>query len=363
MRAIASDGHSLRFLSDHPEPPLAPGEALVKPTRALLTPSDFLAAAPLLTPGHSSSSVRPFAGVLGHQFVGIIKKVHIGTDTPPALAARKSWVGRRVVPSTSIPCGNCDLCRRALSAHCRSRRVPGIAERDGCLADLIALPLGALHLVPETVSDDNAMLAGFFASAAHTANLLRAEERSFTTVLGDSVLALITALVLARANARVRLLSARPEIASVCERWGIKQRSPDEPGRRQDQDVVVDCAATSASLRLALQMVRPRGMIVLKSPSALAPFRPGSLPPPAPEAPSLGIDLTPAIANEVHIVGSREGPMPDGLALLKQVAPELPAISALLTGDHVPFEHALPALRAIVESGRTDANLCVDLAA
>jgi threonine dehydrogenase-like Zn-dependent dehydrogenase len=94
----------------------------------------------------------------------------------------------------------------------------------------------------------------------------------------------------------------------------------EEPGRRQDQDVVVDCTGTSAGLRLALQLVRPRGIILLKSPLGLAPFHPGR--PMADVAPDSGwaapVDLTPAVANEVQIVGSRDGPIPDALRMLAE---------------------------------------------
>lgn len=332
MRAITSDGQALRLVRDHPEPSPVAGEAVIAPSRVLLTPADFGVIRRVLSGAGGCGGERAFSGVIGHQFVGVVRKVGGSEGAGGAGAGgRRSGqhplVGRRVVASSAIPCGNCDLCRRALSAHCRYRRVAGIAERDGCLSDLVAMPVSALHIVPEGVSDDAAVLAGWMASAAHTANLLRSHEHVYTTVMGDSPLALLTARVLTRKNASVRLLSDRPETAELCERWGIKQRRPSEPGRRQDQDVVVDCtvgeggehgdSAGAWGLELALQMVRPRGLIVLKSPAVEARG----------EGASAGrIDLTPAIVNEVQIVGSREGPIPDGLALLKEFGPDVVSV-------------------------------------
>lgn len=229
------------------------------------------------------------------------------------------------------------------------------------------MPLSTLHVVPDGVSDDAAVLAGWAASAAHTANLLRSQEHVYTTVLGDSPLALLTARVLTRKNASVRLLSDRPEIAELCERWGIKQRRPDEPGRRQDQDVVVDCTVGEGAgersawgLELAMQMVRPRGLIVLKSAAVEARGEPGE---PAP------IDLTPAIVNEVQIVGSREGPMPDGLALLKEFGPDVTSVltwrgSGGAGSARMGMNEALGAVLGAAKSGASvSQSLMVEMAA
>lgn len=357
MRALTSDGKTLRLVRDHPEPAPTPGFALVRPVRALLTPGDYQVAHAVL-----DHAPRAFHGVLGHQFVGVVKSLSIPADAPSHLASRKSLLGARVVPASSIPCANCDLCRRALSAHCRHRRVPGMLEQDGGLAELVSLPITALHAVPDGVDTDAALLSPWLASAAHTANLLRSEEHTFITVLGESLLSLLTAYILSRKNASVRLLSARPEIAEICERWGVKQRTPEEPGRRQDQDVVVECAGSNASLALALQMVRPRGLIVLKNAGTMASSHHARL---ALNTAQPALDLTPAIINEVHIVGSREGPMPDALALLKVLSSELAALQPLIASRRVPLDQALPALQSGAHSTDNSpfAPCCVDLAA
>lgn len=383
MRAITSDGQTLRLVRDHPEPTPGDGEAVVAPSRVLLTPADFRVIRRAISGVAPRAGARAFSGVIGHRFVGVVKKVNASGSgstgassaagaTSPGNAGSKRGsahplVGRRVVASSAIPCGNCDLCRRALSAHCRNRRVAGISERDGCLSDLVAMPLSTLHVVPDGVSDDAAVLAGWAASAAHTANLLRSQEHVYTTVLGDSPLALLTARVLTRKNASVRLLSDRPEIAELCERWGIKQRRPDEPGRRQDQDVVVDCTVGEGAgersawgLELAMQMVRPRGLIVLKSAAVEARGEPGE---PAP------IDLTPAIVNEVQIVGSREGPMPDGLALLKEFGPDVTSVltwrgSGGAGSARMGMNEALGAVLGAAKSGASvSQSLMVEMAA
>ena len=294
----------------------------------------------------AAATPNEFSGVLGHQFVGVIKAVNVPADAGPAAAARKGWVGKRVVASPTIACAACDLCRASLSNHCRARRVIGIHGHDGCFADQFTVPLTSLHAVPEKVSDDQAVFAFALSGAAHAVNMLRSEGHSYITVLGDSALALMTAQALSRKNTTVRLLSSKADRARLCERWGVKQRGLDEPGRRQDQDVVVDCTGSAAGLRLALQLVKPRGVVMLKSALALAPYPAGR---PFPEmgegngwSAGGGVDLTPAVVNEVQIVGSRDGPLPDALAMLAEGTVD---VTSLIT-KRCKFDEAVAGLRA-----------------
>lgn len=312
MRAVRYDGQGVRLTLDALPPQPAPGEALVKISRIALTPADAAAAAP----------PSSFRGTLGSHFIGVVKQINLPADAPPVMAARAGWTGKRVTMSPAIACASCDLCRHGLSAHCRTRKVLGIFEYDGCCTELISVPLSGLCEVPTSVSDDAAVFAPTLASALHAANMLRGEHNSFITLLGDNLLALLTAQTLARMNKSVRLLTAKPDRQRLCERWGIKHRAPEEPGRRQDQDVVVDCTGTSAGLRLSLQLVRPRGIVLLKSPLASMPYPAGR---PMPDvlpgsAWDKSIDLTPVIANEIQIMGSRDGPVPDALRMLSEKA-------------------------------------------
>lgn len=346
MRAVRLDlspPHAPRILTDLREPECGPGEALVRVSRTLLSPADS-----------ACVSRGTFRGVLGSQFVGVIKQANVPDGASASIAARKGWVGKRVVAAPSIACASCDLCRGGLSVHCRARKVLGIHERDGGLCDMVSVPLGALHLVPDSVNDLCAPFAHMVSGALHAGNMLRSEQKSFITVLGDSAVALVCAQVLARMNTSVRLLSSRPDRLRLCERWGIRHRAIDEPGRRQDQDVVVDCTGTSAGLGLALQMVRPRGIVLLKDPAAQRPMAMGA------GGDGQGwktpVDLSPAVVNEVQILGSRDGPMPDALRVLSEQTVD---VAALIT-RRMKLEDAPEALRLIATGEPTAIVIEID---
>lgn len=311
VRALRWNGQTAS-LSQMPEPVLAPGEALIRPRLVTLTKADLDAA-----------SAGRGECVLGRAFVGTVAEVSVPKDASPALAARGKLKGKRVVAEASVSCNRCDLCKAGLRNHCRQRAVLGQAGgRPGGLAELVAMPLMNLQAVPEGVDDELAVFADPVASAAHSAQLARVEGKPYITVLGDGRLGLLTVQVMAKLNASVRLLGKHPEKFGLCERWGIKHRHIDEVGRRADQDIVVDCTGSASGLALAMQLVRPRGKIILKSASDLRPGAAGAGAGGAGGANAAagrgGADLSPLVVNEIELIGGRDGPIEAALAHLER---------------------------------------------
>ena len=134
MRAVAiTDG--LTFSRTWPVPELQPGQALIRVTRAGICNTDLE-----LVKGYLN-----FSGVLGHEFVGEV------------VAGDPEWIGKRVVGEINVACGQCDLCRAGYPTQCRNRTTVGIDRHDGAMADHIALSTNNLHIVPDGVSDDEAV--------------------------------------------------------------------------------------------------------------------------------------------------------------------------------------------------------------
>jgi alcohol dehydrogenase len=301
LRAIRFDG-AKAVLDGRAEPPVAlQGEAVIRPTRVGISAFDAQHAS-----GMPADSPRePIT--LGHEFAGVVESLHDSAE--PAL--RKRWERKRVVAFPIVVCGRCDMCKGGLPNHCRARRTLGVAGWDGCFADRFKLPVRNLVEVPASVTDDQAVLATPLGAALHAANIVRIEGKPYVTVLGDGVDALLCAQVMVKLNASVRVLGLRPEKFTLCEKWGIKHRHSAEAGRRHDQDIVVDCTATPAGLALALQLVRPRGKVVLcatASPPLGAASRAGTSDKP--------LDLSPLVENEIELLGARCGNPADAIARL-----------------------------------------------
>src|ERR1051326_63834 len=71
----------------------------------------------------------PYAGVPGHEFVGVMEN------------------GKRVVGEINASCGSCAACMHGRRTHCERRTVLGIKDRNGAFAEYLTLPVENLHVV------------------------------------------------------------------------------------------------------------------------------------------------------------------------------------------------------------------------
>jgi len=288
IRALRFDGANVRLEANHALPEPAPGEAVIRTTKAAVSATDL----------EVCKGLFEFVGTLGHEFVGVVESMN--DDSRPELR------GKRVVGTVSAVCGQCDMCQGGLSGHCRQRTVLGMQGRDGCLADSLLLPVKNLVAVPDSVDDDHAVFAHSVASAIQAARQLTIEGRPYITVLGDGPLGLITAQVMVKLNASVRLVGRYSEKLALCEKWGVKHRHVDDIGRRADQDIVVDCTGSPAGLDLATELVRPRGTILVKT---LLSTKADAI---------STVSLTPVVVNELTVLGSGFGPVAEAVSMLAQ---------------------------------------------
>jgi threonine dehydrogenase-like Zn-dependent dehydrogenase len=288
MRALVFDQSSLNFRPRHAEPPESEGDALVKVRRAGICATDL----------EILRGYMGFTGILGHEFVGEVVS-----------APSKDLVGQRVVGEINIVCGRCDLCLSGLSSHCRNRTVLGIQKHNGAFADYLRLPSVNLHVLPRPVDDDAGVFVEPLAAAFQILKQIKldgttdaARGRKWVTVLGDGRLGLLVGQVLRNANCPVRIIGTHPDKLALCEKWQIRSRPLADIVPRHDQDVVVDCTGNAAGFELAMEMVRPRGTIVLKS--TFAANKP--------------MNLTPLVVNEISVIGSRCGPFREAIRALAE---------------------------------------------
>lgn len=309
MLALLLDG-APRLVRDHRAPARAPGEALVRMRRAGVCDTDLQ-----LARGYMG-----YRGVLGHEFVGQVLE---------ADGAR--WIGRRVVADINAGCGACEDCLERDGHHCRARTVLGILGRDGAFAERFVVPERCLVEVPDAVPDERAVFAEPLAAALHVLDV--ADPRvGPMLVLGDGKLGLLIALALFGAACNVTLVGHHAEKLALAARAGVHSvlESELEPGRR-DAAVVVEATGSSRGLARALELVRPRGTVVLKTTVAGA----------------VQVDLSPIVIDEVRVVGSRCGNMQRAVELLAggRFDPS-PLVSA-----RYPLERAEAALEKAAEPG------------
>ena len=272
--------------------PEAQSECLIRITRAGICGTDLE-----LLRGYGA-----FEGIPGHEFVGIV------ADAP---AEARAWIGRRVVGEINVGCGACDWCAARVKEHCPHRTVVGILGRSGAFAEYLTLPVANLHAVPEHVHDDVAVFVEPVAAACRILEQIEVSGRT-TAVIGDGRLGLLIAQVLCRAGARVRVFGRHAHKLRIAEQLGLAVN-----GGPERYDIAVDATGRAEGLRLASELVRPRGTIVMKS----TYHGEGAL------------KAWPLVVDEVQLVGSRCGPFAAALDLLAtgavEVRPLLAATYAL----------------------------------
>jgi threonine dehydrogenase-like Zn-dependent dehydrogenase len=278
MRAIVLDGSHVSLRTASPQPEIANGEVMVRVLRAGICETDLQ-----LIRGYMG-----FRGVLGHEFVGI--------------AEAGPYAGHRVVGEINCSCWQCATCLAGRPTHCPNRTTIGIDRHDGAFADYIAVPQRNLHLVPATVETDAAVFTEPLAAAFQIPSQLAVNRTDRVVVLGDGRLGNLCAQVLASLCDRVIVIGKHPEKLALLDALGIETGLLDD--RRpasHTADLVVDCTGSETGLPTALQLVRPRGTIVLKTTVAGSQQMPWA----------------PVVIDEVTIVGSRCGPFDPALAALE----------------------------------------------
>jgi threonine dehydrogenase-like Zn-dependent dehydrogenase len=238
-----------------------------------------------------------------------------------------SWVGRRVVADINASCGECDVCRAGGGHHCPARTVLGIAGRDGAFADELVVPERSLVAVPPSVPDERAVFAEPLAAALHVGDEIQPGAHGRVVVLGDGKLGCLVALALRSLGREVLVVGRHEAKLAIARRAGAETRLEADARDVPRAPIVVEATGSTAGLARALELVAPRGTLVLKTT--------------LPEAPT--IDTARIVVDEVRVVGSRCGDMASAIRALELGAVDpTPLVTARygLDDAEAAFEHA-----------------------
>lgn len=232
-----------------------------------------------------------FEGTIGHEFVGIVEESDTG-----------ALVGKRVVGEINAGCGRCVLCLAGDPRHCPTRTVLGIKGRDGAHADYLTLPEHNLLVVPDSVPDEQAVFAEPLAAAYGILEQVAVVPETKVGVIGDGKLGLLCAQSMALVSKNVFLIGKHKDKMRIAGNRGVEVVLADDAAKLpRDFDVVVEATGSESGFQTALDLLRPRGKLVLKS-----TFH--------------GETRWPAwrvVVDEITIVGSRCGKFGPALELLR----------------------------------------------
>ena len=278
-----------------------------------------------------------FRGVPGHEFVGTVEQLR-GAST----AKKNKWLRRRVCGEINISCRAlgrrpiCGFCRRGLKTHCAHRTVLGIIAHPGAYAEYLTLPLENLHIVPDGLSDEQAVFVEPLAAACEILDQVNVKEFRSAAVLGDGKLAQLIARVVRTVIPRVVMYGKHENKLALARRAKIQTKrvrgdASDLKRIAENFRLVVEATGSPSGLALAQHIAEPRGTLVLKSTFHGA----------------AAAETWPIVVKEITVVGSRCGPFDKAMALLQSgdVDPRV-----LITRTF-PFAKAPAAIRFAQQSG------------
>ena len=249
----------------------------------------------------------PLPLVCGHEYVGRV------VQTGPGVSSE--WENQRVVAEINNTCiarGRADLCRACrmgLPGHCQKRNVTGIIEKDGAFAEEVTVPAGVLLKVPDTLDPLLAVLTEPLAAALQTFEMTPVQGNETVAVLGPGRLGILIVFAARLKGLKVFAGSRSEAKRQRALRFGATEALPPDAllhRVREDTedlgaDIVIDATGTPDGITQAINMVRPRGVVSVKTTCGL---------------PAGGLDMTKLVVDEILLQGSRCGPFAPALDIL-----------------------------------------------
>ncbi len=281
MQALWLEEQNLQFREDVPIPEPAAGQALIRVRLSGICSTDLE-----LVRGY-----LPFMGVPGHEFVGEV----VSSPSDP------SWEGMRVVGEINIVCGDCYFCRSGMASHCEKRKTLGIHDWNGVFSEYLVLPLANLHVVPAFLPDELAVFTEPLAAACEILEQVRFRHDDRVLVIGAGRLGQLVAQVFKNTGCKLEVVARHHRQQQLLADRAIPTIAKVDLSKKK-YDLVIEATGSADGFKLARQVIRPRGMIVLKSTYTG----------------SAKVNFSGIVVDEVKLVGSRCGPFEPALHLLSQ---------------------------------------------
>ena len=280
VKATIFDGKHITLDKNYPDPEF--NETLVRVSLAGICGTDL----------EILDGYMQYNGILGHEFVGVVEKSN-----------NSDLIGKRVVGEINAGCGKCDSCVNGMERHCPSRTVLGILKRNGAFAEFLSLPEKNLHIIPDSISDEQAVFVEPLAAAFEINEQVSLKPEWNVAVVGDGRLAQLIIQVIKLTCSNITCFGKHEKKLEGLVQSGIKIKVGIESTDEQLFDLVIEATGSNSGFSDTMKLVKPRGTVILKSTIASRK----------------NLDLTPTIINEITLIGSRCG-------LFK------PAIEALASG-------------------------------
>jgi len=271
--------HKGLSVKDLPVPLHPPGEALIRVLTAGICATDREIAAGYMN----------FTGIPGHEFAGIVEQ-----------SSDPHWLGKTVTGEINAACGKCQWCARGLQRHCPDRTILGISGRNGAFAEYLCLPEANLVEIPPEISLRQAVFIELLAAVLEILEQVAVPPSAQAALIGDGKLSLLIAQVFNLNGIDFTVFGRSPEKLRLFRQLSIDTSL--NPPPENAFDIVVEASGHPSGWESAVDAVKPRGTIILKSTYAG----------------KLDFNPAPIVIKEITLTGSRCGKFPPAVRLLQK---------------------------------------------
>jgi 2-desacetyl-2-hydroxyethyl bacteriochlorophyllide A dehydrogenase len=238
-----------------PDPEPGPGEVAIDIAFCGICGSDLhMLPSPAIAPGT----------VMGHEFSGKVAALGDGVE---------GWsAGDRVAVLPATACGECPSCRAGQEHLCAEAmlRGHGLGARQGAFAERVVVDPDSLFRLPDSVNEQQGALVEPLAVGVHGVRKAELRPADPVCVLGAGPIGVMTALAL-RATGSERIVVIEPGESRRTRIEALGFTGLPLEGVHEaviaafDGELpagVFECAGHPSGLGLALELVRPAGVIV-----------------------------------------------------------------------------------------------------
>lgn len=187
MKALVYEGHGKIELKEVKDKALSDDEVKVNVKACGICGSDVH--------GYLGSGRRIAPMIMGHEFSGII--VETGDKV------KNFKTGDKVIVYPVISCGKCSFCKNGMTDSCKNKKLFGVMDVNGAMAEYINVNQNALFRIPDGVDFVDASLAEPLAVACGAVNKIADNERikgMDVLIVGSGTIGLMLLQVLSNKN-------------------------------------------------------------------------------------------------------------------------------------------------------------------
>ena len=256
MKAAAFKQQNQMAVIDAPKPRAGTGEVVLKVHDCGICGSDLHAC--------QYGFGMPPGSIMGHEFCGEVHEVGPGV--------RGYEVGQRVAALPFVMCGECERCKRGLEIHCHNLKGLGLGQLPGAYAEFVTCNQVSLFKLPDNVSSRDGALVEPLSVGLHGVKRSGVGAGATAIIMGAGPIGL-AALTWAKAKGATvvvsELATGRGELARKLGADVVVNPNDINPAEKvremtgRSPDLVFECIGVKGTLEKAINMVGPRGQVVV----------------------------------------------------------------------------------------------------